>query len=156
VVLNGGQLCFSLLLKSNIAADLSNHSFLHLYLFLHIIKSLLNDIRRNIEHVIFFLPTSTHDPSRSLVSFFKNNLKLITLKAETLPCPNCIYNQFLPLRVKNSVSIIKTGRLELFRKIIGINYERGVKHINKLYGEMRTFLMLQQLVHIITTALKWP
>ena len=78
-------------------------------------------------------------------------------KAETLLSLNCIYsyNHFLPLRVKNSVSTIKTGRLELFRKIIDVNCERGVKHINKLYGEMQTFVMLQQLVHIVTTALKW-
>jgi hypothetical protein len=39
--------------------DLSKHSFFNLYLFSEIIKSLLNDVRRNIEHVIFFLPTST-------------------------------------------------------------------------------------------------
>jgi len=76
-------------------------------------------------------------------------------KAETLLSLNCIYSQFLPLRVKNSVSTIKTVQLELFRKIIGVNCERGVKHINKLYGEMQTVLMLQQLVHIVTTALKW-
>jgi len=77
------------------------------------------------------------------------------VKAETPLSLNCIHNQFLPLRVKNSVSTIKTGRLELFRKIIGVNSERDVKHINKLYSEMQTFLMLQQLVYIVTTALKW-
>jgi hypothetical protein len=76
------------------------------------------------------------------------------LKVETFLSLNYIYSQFLPLRVKNSVSTIKTGRLDLFRKIIGVNCERGLKHINKLYGEMQTFLMLQQLVHIVTSALK--
>jgi hypothetical protein len=76
-------------------------------------------------------------------------------KAETLLSLNCMYSQFIPLRVKNSVSTVKTGRLELLRKIIGANCELGVKRINKLYDEMQTFLTLQQLVRIVTTALNW-
>ena len=69
---------------------------------------------------------------------------------------NCIYSQFLPFRVKNSVFTIKTGRLELLREIISVNCESGVKHSNnKQYGKKQTFLILQQLVHIVTTALKW-
>jgi hypothetical protein len=55
-------MCFSLLLKSNITADLSNHSFLHLYLFSEIIKSLLNDVRRNIEF-FFYICVSVHHQS---------------------------------------------------------------------------------------------
>jgi len=43
----------------------------------------------------------------------------------------------------------------MFRKIIGVDCECGMKHFNKLYGKMQIFLMLQQLVHIVTTVLKW-
>ena len=60
--------------------------------------------------------------------------------------------QFVPSS-KHSPSVIKTGKLMLYREIIAVCSQIHTKHINTLCGQNVELLNVKLVVHILTTGL---
>ena len=73
----------------------------------------------------------------------------VTVFSVGIQCPIYIYI-FTSYRAVNTVSVIRTSQLILYREIIAVCSQIHTKHINTLCGQNVELLMV---VHIVTTGL---
>ena len=76
----------------------------------------------------------------------------VKLWFKSLNIRNCTMIRML-LRSRQSVSVIKTSQLMLYREIIAVCSQIHTKHINTLCGQNVELLNVKLVVHIETTGL---